>query len=84
LIKQAVGSISFIFLELLQLDFDPFDQGVVLVDVTNFSIIQVMRKEKQTSESSITSGTRESIVKLIFAELEKSISSIARPLHPEV
>ncbi|TYZ67888.1 hypothetical protein PybrP1_010134 [[Pythium] brassicae (nom. inval.)] len=69
---------------LLKIDYDPFGTGTAVLDVSGLAALRDIRREKRSAEYWRQPGTRDNAARVIIAELERTLASLAAPLHPEV
>lgn len=68
----------------LKIDYDPFNTGTALLDVSNMVALREIRREKRSPEYWRQPGTRDNAARVIIAELERTLANLVIPLHPEL
>lgn len=68
----------------LKIDYDPFNTGTALLDVSTMVALREIRREKRSSEYWRQPGTRDNAARVIIAELERTLANLVTLLHPEL
>lgn len=69
---------------MLKIDYDPFNTGIAILDVSTMVALREIRREKRSPDYWRQPGTRDNAARVIIAELERTLANLVTPLHPEL